>query len=124
MGLRTGWLDAGAPLQNKIAKRVRVVTRVDAPSGLGVTVIADDVASASGVMSLTSSPGGEWDTDDWDVAAWNVTGLQLVEYETPVPEPRGRAFMVELTHGDAIGCALHDVELRVQPSGRDAAGTY
>jgi len=122
--LTTGWLDAGAPLHNKLAKRVRGIVRVDDPTAVAITVNADDLQSASGTVSIDTSPGGEWDLSDWDATDWSVSGIQLFEWETPVPEPRGRAFMLDVTHGEAVGCELRDLELRVQPSGRNAAGSY
>ena len=122
--LTTGWLDAAAPLQNKLAKRVRGIVRVDDPTALQITVNADDMQSASGTVAIDASVGGEWDVSEWDVAAWSVSGIRLFEWETPVPEPRGRAFMVNVTHSEAVPCEFRDLELRVQPSGRDAAGSY
>jgi len=122
--LTTGWLDAGAPLQNKLAKRVRGIVRVDDPTSMQITVNADDLQSASGSAPVAATVGGEWDLAEWDTAAWSVSGIQLFEWETPVPEPRGRAFTLDITYSEAVPCELRDVELRVQPSGRDAAGSY
>lgn len=122
--LTTGWLDAGAPLQNKIAKRVRGIVRIAEPTALAINVNADDSQAATGTAALAALPGGVWELSDWEVADWAATGIQLFEWETPVPEPRGRAFMVDITHSDPVSCELRDLELRVQPSGRDAAGSY
>jgi hypothetical protein len=117
--LTTPLLDGGAPLTPKLAKRARVVARVDGPSSLGVTVSADDAQSASGVLLLPTAVGAEWNTSEWDVSEWASLALNLVEFECPVPEPRGRAFQATLTHADAVQCDLRDFELRVQPSFRE-----
>jgi hypothetical protein len=115
----TGYLDAGAPLTPKLAKRARVVAQAYGPTSLGVTVSGDQALSTSGVLPLPVSTGALWETSDWDVSDWTVLALTLAEFECPVPEVRARAFQVSLSHSDAMQVDLRDFELRVQPSARE-----
>src|SRR5215831_896374 len=117
--LTTGFLDAGAPLTPKLAKRARVIARADGPTSLGVTVAGDQALSTSGTLPLRVPAGAVWETSDWETSDWTAFALTLAEFECPVPEVRARAFEVILSHGDAVGCDLRDVELRVQPSARE-----
>jgi hypothetical protein len=115
----TALLDGGAPLTPKLAKRVRVLTKVNASTSLAVTVTGDEATSASGVLPLSASTGGVWDVSAWNEANWVVIAQMLAEWELPVPELRARAFQATLTHTDAVQCDLRDFELRVQPSARE-----
>src|SRR5262252_2710425 len=116
---KSAYLDAGAPLTPKLAKRARVIARVSAPTSLTVTVTGDEAVSASGILPLNASVGGIWDLSEWDTAQWVVSALNLAEWEVPVPEIRARAFQVTAAHTDAVRCDLRDFELRVQPSARE-----
>ena len=115
----TGYLDAGAPLTPKLAKRARVVAKADGPTSLSVTVSGDQALSTSGVLNLPIPLGANWETSDWETSDWATFTQTLVEFECPVPEVRARAFQVALSHSDAVRCDLRDFELRVQPSARE-----
>jgi hypothetical protein len=115
----TAYLDDGTPLVPKLAKRARMVARVDADTSVTVTVTGDQAASATGLLAFHTPPGADWNVADWNVAQWLVSGLDLEELELPVPEIRARAFQATLTHTDAVGIDLRDFELRVQPSARE-----
>jgi hypothetical protein len=115
----SAYLDDGTPLIPKIAKRARVIARVEAPTSLVVTVSGDEALSASGVLPLTVPTAGIWNTSAWNTAQWAVSALDLVEFELPVPELRARAFQAIIEHTDPIRCDLRDFELRVQPSARE-----
>src|SRR5262245_9117290 len=117
--MTTAYLDGNAPLTPKLAKRARVIARVNAKTSLAVTVSGDEATSASGLLPLNASLGGVWDQSAWNVAQWVVSALVLAEWEVPVPEIRARAFQVTLAHTDAARCDLRDFELRVQPSARE-----
>jgi len=116
---RTAYLDDGTPLVPKLAKRLRMVARVDANTSVAVTVSGDEAASATGVLPFKAPVTAQWNVAQWNVAQWGVAGLDLEELELPVPELRARAFQASFTHTDAVGIALRDMELRVQPSARD-----
>jgi len=115
----TAYLDDGTPLVPKLAKRARMIARVDADTSVTVQITGDQALSTTGLLKFTSPPSAEWDTSDWDVDNWEVSGLDLEELEVTVPELRARAFQVTLTHSDPVACDLRDFELRVQPSARD-----
>jgi hypothetical protein len=117
--MTTAYLDGGAPLVPKLAKRARVVARVDTPTFLAITVSGDEAISASGILPLNASSGGVWNVSNWNTAQWVVSALDLAEWEVPVPEIRARAFQVTLAHTDAVRCDFRDFELRVQPSARE-----
>ena len=111
----TAYLDDNTPLVPKLAKRARVVGRVETDTALVVTVSGDEALSASGVLILRGSTNaGIWDVSDWDSAEWVVTALDLEEFELPVPELRARAFQATLEHRDPVRIDLRDFELRVQ----------
>jgi hypothetical protein len=88
-------------------------------TALAVTVTGDEATSASGILPLSASLGGVWNTSAWNVAVLVVSTLDLAEWELPVPEIRARAFQVKIAHTDAVRCDLRDFELRVQPSARE-----
>jgi len=115
----TAYLDDGAPLTPKLAKRARVVGRVDTTTSVTVTITGDEARSATGILPLHGSMGGEWNLSDWNVADWVVSALDLAEFELPVPEIRARAFQAILEHTDPLRVDLRDFELRVQPSARE-----
>jgi len=117
--MTTAYLDANAPLTPKLAKRARVIARVNANTSLAITVSGDEAISASGLLPLNASLGGVWNQSAWNTAQWVVSALLLAEWELPVPEIRARAFQVSLAHTDAVRCDLRDFELRVQPSARE-----
>ena len=117
--MTTAYLDDGAPLTPKLAKRARVIGRVESDTSLAITVSGDEALSTSGVLPLHAAGGGTWDISDWNAADWTVSGLDLAELELPVPELRARAFQATLAHTDALRVDLRDFELRVQPSSRE-----
>ena len=115
----TAYLDDGAPLTPKLAKRARVVARVDANTSVSVTVSGDDTRSTSGVLPFRTPTPAQWNVGVWNQSQWAVSGLDLEELELSVPEIRARAFQVTLTHTDPLRIDLRDFELRVQPSARE-----
>jgi hypothetical protein len=115
----TSYLDDGTPLVPKLAKRARMVARVDADTSVTVQISGDQALSTTGLLSFHAPVGADWNTADWNVADWQVSGLDLEELEVTVPELRARAFQVMLTHTDPVGIDLRDFELRVQPSARE-----
>src|SRR5262252_3024784 len=115
----SAYLDGGAPLTPKLAKRARVIARVQSPTFLLATVTGDEALSATGILPLDASTGGTWNVSNWNAANWVVSALDLAEWEVPVPEIRARAFQVKLEHTDPVRCDLRDFELRVQPSLRE-----
>jgi hypothetical protein len=117
--MTTGYLDGGAPLTPKLAKRARIIARADGPTALALTVAGDEALSTSSTLPIPVATGGIWNASDWDVSDWTVLGLALVEFECPVPELRARAFQATVSHTDAVRCDLRDFELRVQPSFRE-----
>jgi hypothetical protein len=117
--MKTAYLDDSTPLTPKIAKRARVIARVESNTSLVVTISGDEAVSTSGILPLNASAGGIWNTSAWNVATWTVSQLDLAEWELPVPELRARAFQATIEHTDPIRCDLRDFELRVQPSARE-----
>jgi len=117
--LVTAYLDDNTPLTPKLAKRARVVGRVDSDTAVVVTVKGDEAVSASAVLPLTASIGAQWNTSNWNTAVWVVSALDLVEFEVPVPELRARAFQAIIEHAEPVRLDLRDFELRVQPSARE-----
>jgi hypothetical protein len=117
--LTTALLDGNQPLVPKLAKRARLIARIEESTSLGILVTGDMGAGAAGTLNLPLLIGGVWDLSDWNVAEWTARQLVLSEFECPVPEPRGRAFSATLTHVDPVPCDFRDFELRVQPSGRE-----
>ena len=115
----TAFLDDGTPLTPKLAKRARMIARVDADTSVTVQITGDQSVSTTGLLSFKAPAAANWDTSDWDVDNWLVSGLDLEELEVTVPELRARAFQVTLTHNDPVGIDLRDFELRVQPSARE-----
>jgi hypothetical protein len=116
---QTAYLDDATPLVPKLAKRVRLIGRVDADTSVAVTVSGDEAVTASGFLDFQASGGGEWNVSDWNVSDWVVSGLWLAELELSVPEIRARSFQVTLTHSFPTQMDLRDFELRVQPSARE-----
>jgi len=116
---RTALLDAQQPLTPKLAKRARVIAQTIDTTSLGILVHSDYGYAASGTLAVPTPLGDGWDLSDWNAADFAMRWTVLTEFECPVPEPRGRAFTVTLTHQDAVSCDLRDFELRVQPSARE-----
>jgi len=115
----TSYLDDNTPLTPKIAKRARMIARIDANTSVAVTITGDGAISTSGALLFKTPPTAHWNTGIWNVDHWAVSGLDLEELELPVPEIRARAFQVTMTHTDPIRIDLRDFELRVQPSARE-----
>lgn len=116
---QTAYLDDGTPLTPKLAKRVRLVGRVDEDTSVTCSVSGDESISTSGFLDFKASGGGEWNVSDWNVDNWVVSGLWLAELELSVPEIRARSFQVTLAHSFPTQMDLRDLELRVQPSARE-----
>jgi hypothetical protein len=115
-----------APLQPKVAKRVRAIAKVGSTTSLGITIHTDgalmepgNATQVSGTLALPGSEGARWNVDRWNVSRWASTretkGVFLV---TGAPL-RGLAFELTVTHKQAVAVTLRDVELRVQPADRD-----
>lgn len=128
--LRTGYLDGGKPLQPKLAKRVRVLGDIGATTDLGVSVrVAVEDAdpdsgialpgASTGLITLQGPSSAAWDSADWDSADWGAARISRGTFITDVPELRGLAFELSLTHADATACELRDVEVRVAPIPRE-----
>jgi len=115
----TAYLDDGTPLVPKLAKRARVIARVEHTTSVAITVTGDEALSATGVLPLAATGSGVWNTAAWNTAGWVVSALVLAEFEVPVPEIRARAFQVVVAHNDPIRVDFRDLELRVQPSARE-----
>jgi hypothetical protein len=115
----TAYLDDGTPLVPKLAKRARMVARVDGNTAVTITISGDQALSATGTLPFTAPALSQWNIAEWNVATWSVSGLDLEEWELSVPELRARAFQATLTHTDPLGIDLRDFELRVQPSARE-----
>src|SRR5215468_99190 len=115
----TAYLDDGTPLTPKLAKRARMVARIDANTSVTVSISGDSALSTTGVLLFTTPPQAQWNTGVWNQSQWTVSGLDLEELELSVPELRARAFQATLTHTDPIRIDLRDFELRVQPSARE-----
>ena len=115
----TAYLDDNTPLVPKLAKRARMVARIDADTAVTLTITGDQALSTTGLLKFHAPPEADWDVADWNVDNWQVAGLDLEELEVIVPELRARAFQVTLTHTDPVGIDLRDFELRVQPSARE-----
>lgn len=116
---KTSYLDDGTPLVPKLAKRVRMIARVQSDTSVTCTVSGDEQASTTGMLFFQGSQGGVWNTGTWNQDLWTVSGLDLEEWELSVPEIRARSFQVTVTHTDATSLDLRDFELRVQPSARE-----
>lgn len=117
--LRSSYLDDGTPLVPKLAKRVRMIARVQADTSVGVTVTGDEALSTTGFLFFHASGGSHWNTAHWNTAQWTVSALDLEELELSVPEVRARSFQVKLRHWDPTPLDFRDFELRVQPSARE-----
>jgi hypothetical protein len=115
----TAYLDDGTPLTPKIAKRARMVARIDANTAVTVIISGDQARSATGLLNFVTPAKAQWNTAIWNSSQWSVSGLDLEEVELPVPELRARAFQATLKHTDALGITIRDFELRVQPSARE-----
>jgi len=115
----TAYLDDGSPLVSKLAKRARVIGRVETNTSVVVIVTGDEAITRSGVLPLTAATGGVWNSSAWNAGSWVVSALDLVEFELPVPEIRARAFQVAIEHTAPVRIDLRDLELRVQPSARE-----
>jgi hypothetical protein len=115
----TAYLDDGTPLVPKLAKRVRMIARVESNTSVACTVTGDEEISTSGLLFFHATGGGLWNTGTWNEDEWSVSGLDLEELEISVPEIRARSFQVTLTHSDPTQLDLRDFELRVQPSARE-----
>src|SRR5262249_7111974 len=107
----TAYLDDGSPLVSKLAKRARVIGRVETNTSVVVIVTGDEAITRSGVLPLTAATGGVWNSSAWNTATWVVSSLDLVEFELPVPEIRARAFQVAIEHTDPVRIDLRDLEL-------------
>lgn len=116
---KTSYLDDGTPLVPKLAKRVRMIARVQSATSVSCTVSGDEQVSTSGILFFQATLGGVWNTAAWNQDVWTVSGLDLEELELTVPEIRARSFQVSLSHTDATSIDLRDFELRVQPSARE-----
>jgi hypothetical protein len=115
----TSYLNDGTPLTPKLAKRARMIARVDATTAVTISITGDQALSATGTLAFTAPALAQWNVGNWNVASWSVSGLDLEELELPVPELRAHAFQATLTHTDALGIDIRDFELRVQPSARE-----
>src|SRR4029077_2366910 len=54
---QTACLDDGSPLTPKLAKRVRLIGRVDLDTSVGCTVSGDEAISTSGFLDFKASGG-------------------------------------------------------------------
>ena len=120
--IKLATLDDGAPFGRKVWKRLRAIARADQTTVIGVSVSADNGAQTMADSLAIEAMGGQI----WDVT-WDVTwsGGVFAEVESIFDEDQlrrpARTLEIELTHGDAVGLSLHDVEVRYAPVPRPVA---
>lgn len=115
-----------APLQPKVAKRVRAIAKVGSTTSLGVTVRADgalmepgNAIQVSGSLPLPGAGRSRWNVARWNIDRWSSERESKGTFLVSGAPLRGLAFEVTITHNEAVPITLRDIELRVQPAERD-----
>lgn len=111
--IQTGELTAGRPFDRKVWHRLRAMAKIETSTSLVASAVVDGSSAIPlDALAFVAGTATVWDAT-WD-ATWGQS--QFVEADTTMPaeRPRGRSVTLQLSHSQAVGIAIREIELRYE----------